>query len=138
LTEALAAAARTCLDTRMGFLDPFRRFARRMRESDEQRLAEEIHDWACNVPGTTPIVEAESRQRAKIAGVVKRITVRPAEGHESLEALLTDGTGEMTVVWMGRRTIPGLTLGTRVVVEGVVADKRQGRRMVNPSFEFST
>jgi hypothetical protein len=24
------------------------------------------------------------------------------------------------------------------VVEGLVADQRQGRRMVNPSFEFST
>ena len=109
-----------------------------MRESDEQRLAEEIYDWAANVPGTTRIADVESRRRGKIAGVVKRITVRPAEGNESLEALLTDGTGEMTVVWMGRRTIPGLTLGTRVVVEGVVADKRQGRRMVNPSFEFSS
>jgi RecG-like helicase len=97
-----------------------------------------VHDWAAGVPGTTRIVEAESRQRAKLAGVVKRITVRPVEGNESLEALLTDGTGEMTVVWMGRRSIPGLTLGTRVVVEGLVADQRQGRRMVNPSFEFST
>jgi RecG-like helicase len=138
VTEALAAAARTCLDTRMGLLDPFRRFARRMRESDEQRLAEEIYDWAANVPGTTRIAEVESRRRARLAGVVKRITVRPAEGSESLEALLTDGTGEMTVVWMGRRTIPGLTLGTRLVVEGLVADQRQGRRIVNPSFEFST
>ena len=119
-------------------MDPFRRFAQRMRESDEQRLAEEIHDWAANVPGTTRIADVESRRRAKLAGVVKRITVRPAEGNESLEALLTDGTGEMSVVWMGRRTIPGLTLGTRVVVEGMVADQRQGRRMVNPSFEFST
>lgn len=121
----------------MGFLDPFRRFFRRVRESDEQRLAEEIQSWAANVPGTIRIADAESRRRAKLAGVVKRITVHPAEGNESLEALLSDGTGEMSVVWMGRRTIPGLTLGTRVVVEGMVAEQRQGRRMVNPSFEFS-
>jgi hypothetical protein len=63
--------------------------------------------------------------------------VHPEHGLEALEALLTDGTGEMSVLWMGRRSIPGLTLGTRVVVEGVVGEQRQGRRMVNPSFEFT-
>jgi hypothetical protein len=38
---------------------------------------------------------------------------------------------------MGRRSIPGLNLGTRLVVEGVVADQRGKRRVVNPSFEFT-
>jgi hypothetical protein len=41
------------------------------------------------------------------------------------------------VVWMGRRSIPGLTLGTKLVVEGLVADQRGERRLVNPRFEFS-
>lgn len=108
-----------------------------MRESDEQRLREEIQSWAAQVPGTVRIAEAPTRARAKLAGVVKRITVRPVEGDESLEALLTDGTGEVRVVWMGRRSIPGLTLGTKVVVEGLVAEQRTERRMVNPRFEFS-
>jgi len=121
----------------MGILDPFRRFLRRMAESDEERLAAEIERWAAQVPGTVRIAEVTARNRVKVAGVVKRITVRPIEGFESLEALLSDGTGEMSAVWMGRRTIPGLTLGTRLVVEGVVGEQRQGRRMVNPVFEFS-
>jgi RecG-like helicase len=69
--------------------------------------------------------------------VVRRITVRPLEGHESLEAILSDGTGEVTVVWMGRRAIRGLSLGTRLVVDGLLAEQRSGKRMVNPSFEFA-
>ncbi len=121
----------------MGILDPFRRFLSRMAESDEQRLAEEIRRWASQVPGTTRIAEVPTRDRVRVAGVVKRITVRPIEGFESLEALISDGTGEMSVIWMGRRTIPGLTLGTRLIVEGVVGELRQGRRMVNPSFDFA-
>jgi RecG-like helicase len=108
-----------------------------MAESDEQRLAEEIESWASTVSGTTRIEDVAVRSRAKVAGVVRRITVRPVEGYESLEALLSDGTGEIEVVWMGRRSIPGLSLGTRVVVDGVVGESRGQRRMVNPTFEFS-
>ena len=102
----------------MGLLDPFRRFLRRMAESDELRYAEEIRAWAESVPGSVRIAEASARSRVKLAGVVRRITVRPLEGHESLEAILSDGTGEVTVMWMGRRTIRGLSLGTRLVVAG--------------------
>ncbi|MGH2580809.1 MAG: OB-fold nucleic acid binding domain-containing protein [Actinomycetota bacterium] len=121
----------------MSVLDPFRRFLHRMAESDEQRLGEEIQEWAATVPGTARIKDAPMRSRIKVAGVVKRITVRPLEGFESLEALISDGTGELSVLWMGRRSIPGLTLGTRIVVEGVVAVKRGGLKMVNPTFEFA-
>ncbi len=121
----------------MGILDPLRRLYRRMTESDELRLAEEIQAWAAKIPGTVRIADAQVRARVKLAGVVKRITVHPERGSEALEALLSDGTGEMSVVWMGRRSIPGLNLGTRVVVEGMVGEQRQGRRLVNPSFEFS-
>jgi RecG-like helicase len=121
----------------MSVLGSFRRFLQRMAESDEERLAEEIQEWAATVPGTVRIRDAPTRSRVKIAGVVKRITVRPLEGFESLEALITDGTGELSVLWMGRRSIPGLTLGTRIVVEGVVAEKRGGLKMVNPMYEFA-
>jgi hypothetical protein len=54
-----------------------------------------------------------------------------------LEALLYDGTGEVTVVWMGRRSIPGLGLGTRLIVDGMLGEQRGERRLVNPTFEFS-
>jgi RecG-like helicase len=121
----------------MGLLAPVRRFFRRMAESDEQRYAEENAAWAAKVPGAVPIRDAQPRSKVKVAGVVRRITVRPIEGSESLEALLDDGTGEVRVVWMGRRAIKGLNLGTRLVVDGVLAEQRSERRMVNPTFEFA-
>ena len=121
----------------MGVGEAVRRFFRRLAESDEERLGTEIRAWASEVPASVPIAEAPSRTRVKLAGVVRRITVHPEHGLEALEALLYDGTGEVSVMWMGRRSIRGLSLGTRVVVEGVIAEERQRRRMVNPSFEFS-
>ena len=114
-----------------------RRFFDRLKESDEVRLSAEIRGWAEKVPGTTRIAEAPMRRPVKIAGVIKRMTVFPMEGKESLEALVSDGTGEAVVVFMGRRGIGGLTLGTRVVVEGVLGEQRGTVRMINPRLEFS-
>jgi RecG-like helicase len=114
-----------------------RRWLDRLTESDEARMASEIETWAATVPGSVRIGEAKPRDRAKIAGVIKRITVFPMQDAESLEALVSDGTGEVTVVFMGRRGIGGFTLGTRVVVEGVLGEQRGVLRMMNPRLEFS-
>ena len=116
----------------------FNRIFGRLTESDEARLSEETRSWACTVPGSVPIADAPLRTPVKVAGVVRRITVFPMKGNESLEAVVSDGTGEVSVVFMGRRVLPGLNLGTRVIVEGVLGGQRDGgRRMVNPKFEFS-
>jgi RecG-like helicase len=114
-----------------------RRFLDRLSESDEARHASEIKAWADNVPGTIRIAEAPTRERVRIAGVIKRMTVFPMEGKESLEALVSDGSGEAILVFMGRRGIQGLTLGTRVVVEGVLGEKRGTVKMINPRLDFS-
>ena len=119
----------------------FRRFFSRLAESDEQRLADEVREWASKVADTTRIGGTPVRERVRIAGIVRRITVWPREGDEAeyLEAILSDGTGEVNLQWTGRRSIPGLSLGSRLVVEGVLREEldRQMRTMVNPKFDFS-
>lgn len=116
----------------------FRRFLRRLTESDEIRLAEEVRTWSASVPGTVRIAECPSREKVKVAGIVRRITIQPVEGFEALQAVIYDGTGEVAVVWLGRRSIPGLFLGSKLILEGVLsADKNGVRKMVNPTFEFS-
>lgn len=114
-----------------------RRFFDRLKESDEVRLSTEIRDWAETVPGTIRIADAPMREQVKIAGVIKRMTVFPMEGKESLEALVFDGSGEAVVAFMGRRGIGGLTLGTRVVVDGVLGEQRGTLKMMNPRLELS-
>ena len=73
-----------------------------------------------------------------LAVSVKRISLVPGDSYDSLEALLTDGTGEVLGVWTGRRSIPGMGLGTRMVVRGVLTKAAVARRMVNPAYEFVT
>ena len=113
-----------------------RRLLARLSESDEQRMDEELRAWAETIPGTVRIADAPFRQRVKIAGMVRRITVRPVEGFEALEVVLTDGTGMVTARWLGRRKIPGLLLGSRLLIEGVLGEEQGVRRIVNPTFEF--
>jgi hypothetical protein len=117
--------------------ESFRGWLRRMSESDEQRLAEELRTWSAGIPDTVRIADARIRSRVKVAGVVRRITIRPVEGFEALEAVIYDGTGEMDAVWLGRRSIPGLVLGSRLIIEGVIGKERGGFKMVNPTFEFA-
>ena len=116
-----------------------RRWLDRLTQTDEARLAEETQDWASSIPGAVRLGEAPLRKSVKIAGVIRRITVLPMTGHESLEALVSDGTGEAVVVFMGRRGIGGFSLGTKVVVEGVLGEQRGGGppKMINPRLEFS-
>lgn len=83
------------------------------------------------------MIEALPRTRVKLAGVVRRITIRPIEGFEALEAVLWDGTGEVSAVWMGRGSIEGLALGSRLVISGVLGKDRERPKMVNPTFEFA-
>lgn len=114
-----------------------RHLLERLNESDETRLAEETRSWADTVEGSVRIADAPLRQPVRIAGVIRRMTVLPMQGKEALQALVSDGTGEVTIVFMGRRGIGGLSLGKRVVVEGVLAEHRSEVRMVNPKLEFA-
>lgn len=113
------------------------RWLSRLNESDEERLAAETRAWADSIPGSVRIATAPKRQSVKIAGVIRRITVLPMEGAEALEALISDGTGEVTATFMGRRGIGGLSLGSRVIADGVLSDQHGEVRMVNPRLEFA-
>jgi RecG-like helicase len=115
----------------------FRRFLDRLQETEDERLAEEIRTWAEDVPGAVRIDRAPERRRVRVAGVVRRITLRPVQGFQAFEVVLWDGTGELSARWLGRRSINGLELGSRLVLEGVLGRDHGRLRMVNPTFEFS-
>jgi hypothetical protein len=50
--------------------------------------------------------------------------------------VLYDGSGEIRVIWMGRSHIPGVILGSRILVEGVVGEEHGERQMVDPQYEL--
>lgn len=113
------------------------RFLKRLSRTDEEILRDEVREWAGSVPGTARIGDCPQRQRVRVCGVVRRLTLRPHGDSHSLEVVIYDGTGELTAVWTGRDHIPGLSIGTQLILEGVPRVDRTGMRMVNPAFEFA-
>jgi len=84
--------------------------------------------------GTVPIGSLRPRQRARVAGRVKSVRVQPGSGVSSLECTIADGTGQLMLVFQGRRRVPGIEPGARLVVEGMVGDRGRSSVMTNPLY----
>jgi amino acid transporter len=84
----------------------------------------------------TPVARIEYRQHARVAGRVHSIRVQPHGGVASLECTLVDDTGGIALVFLGRRSIPGLKVGTRITAEGTVGEEHGHLAILNPIFEF--
>jgi hypothetical protein len=87
-------------------------------------------------PDCTPIAEVEYRQHTKVAGRIHTVRVQPHGGIPSLECTLVDETGGIVLLFMGRRSIPGMNVGARVRVDGTIGEDRGRLAILNPSYEF--
>ncbi|HWE70559.1 MAG TPA: amino acid permease [Acidimicrobiales bacterium] len=86
--------------------------------------------------GTMPIGEVQWRTRVRVAGKIRSVRVQPRAGTSNLECVLTDGTGNLFLVFQGRRRIPGVQPGARLVVEGMVGDWGHHQAILNPDYEL--
>ena len=67
-------------------------------------------------------------------GASRPIRVQPRAGVSSLECTIADGTGQLLLVFQGRRRVAGIEPGAHVVVEGMVAARGRNLVMVNPLY----
>jgi len=86
--------------------------------------------------GATPIGEAVYRERSKMSGRIRSVSLAKKEGSPALECTLADASGTMLLVFQGRSAIPGLERGARVVVEGTVGSWQRKLAMINPDYEL--
>jgi hypothetical protein len=86
--------------------------------------------------GLLPIREAPDREHVIVQGTVKTVTLRPRGGVPALEAELYDGSGSISVVWLGRRRIGGITPGRAIRVEGRIGVQDNQRVIYNPRYEL--
>lgn len=86
--------------------------------------------------GAVSIGEAPDRERVHVQGVLRTVTLRPRGGVPALEADLDDGTGTLTLVWLGRRRIAGVQPGRSLSAVGLIGEQDGTRIMFNPRYEL--
>lgn len=114
-----------------------------------ERLRKSLSRWAGTVDleaeqlqkdvakaGCCPIADASDRQRVELQGSLRTVTLRPRGGVPALEAELYDGSGLITLVWLGRRRIAGIEPGRQVKVNGRIGGHDGMRVMFNPRYEL--
>jgi hypothetical protein len=116
----------------------FKKLLQRIKTSDADLDRERLRQFCADVPGVTPIGDAEARQEVTVAGEITSLRIVPRAGTPSLEATVNDGSGSLVVVWTGRRNIPGVAPGKRLVVSGRGAPQGAGGRLTlfNPRYEL--
>jgi len=85
-------------------------------------------------PEVTPIADVAARQMVCVRGEVSRMTLRPTGKMPSLAVAVDDGTGSITVVWTGRRSIGGISLGRQLQVRGVARAAGDHLEVMNPDY----
>ncbi len=109
----------------------FGRFTRSQTEVD----ADQLEDDATGL-GATHIRDCVGGTTATVTGRLRSVTLRPVAKAPAVEAELWDGTGRMTLLFLGRRRIPGITPGRHVVVHGRPICRDGETAMVNPRYEL--
>jgi amino acid transporter len=88
------------------------------------------------VPHRQRILDAHWRQHVTVAGKVRSLRVAPQHDAPTLELVLVDESGAISVVFLGRRAISGVDVGTRMVVEGTVGVHKARLAILNPTYRL--
>jgi hypothetical protein len=83
-----------------------------------------------------PIGRCQDREQVCLVGTLRTVTFRPHAGVPALEAELWDGTGTVSVIWLGRRHIPGISPGRTIKLRGRITTLRGNRAIYNPIYEL--
>ena len=102
---------------------------------------EQAHDSAVlrdevAATGATAVERCSMGQPVCIAGTLRQVVLRPLAGVPTLEAELYDGTGTVTLVWLGRRRIRGIDPGRTLVARGRMTRRAGQPTLFNPSYEL--
>jgi RecG-like helicase len=108
------------------------RLTKPVEEHDREKLVE----FCSSLEGCHSLDELQPRKVAKVVGEVSSVRIVPRAGAPSLEVGVTDGRGQVTAVFFGRKKIAGLTPGRRLVLEGMVAPLSNRVFMYNPVYEL--
>lgn len=118
----------------MGEKSRLRRSISRWANSTDQHARDMRETYADSA--VDAISSAPDRERVRLRGTLRTVTLRPRGGVPALEAELYDGSGVITLVWLGRRRIAGIAPGRSIQVQGRIGQHDGVRILYNPRYEL--
>lgn len=112
-----------------------RRALARLALDDDEIAAQELQDES-EQHGATAVRACHKGEPVRVAGTLRTVTLRPLAGVPTLEAELYDGTGSVTLVWLGRRRIAGVEAGRRIVAHGRLTEHSGRPTIYNAAYEL--
>ncbi|MCW2697998.1 MAG: Nucleic acid binding OB-fold tRNA/helicase [Modestobacter sp.] len=105
--------------------------------ADDQTIDAEALQSDVATSGCERLSACRKGEVVTVTGRLKSVVYTPRETVPTLEAELFDGSGSVTLVWLGRRRIPGIEPGRSLTARGRFA-AFDGRRVIyNPWYELS-
>ncbi|MGY1826434.1 MULTISPECIES: OB-fold nucleic acid binding domain-containing protein [unclassified Blastococcus] len=112
------------------------RAVQRLTADDHTIDAQELRAGSASA-GCEPVSACRKGAVVTVTGRLKSVVYTPRETVPTLEAELFDGSGSVTLVWLGRRRIAGIEPGRTLTARGRFA-AFDGRQVIyNPWYELS-
>ena len=112
-----------------------RRALQRLTADESEVLSATLRSETAAI-GASPVSSCQIGEPVVVAGTLRAVVLRPLGGVPTLEAELYDGTGTVTLVWLGRRRIRGLDPGRSLVARGRLTMREGKPTVFNPSYEL--
>ncbi|MBN2624347.1 MAG: amino acid permease [Acidimicrobiales bacterium] len=91
-----------------------------------------------DVETVTPVGEVRWRDHVRVKGTVRSIRVAPQRDVPTLECVIDDGTGTLLAVFLGRRELAGVKVGSRLELTGTAGVHQNRLAILNPSYRLLT
>jgi hypothetical protein len=108
-----------------------RRFTASEQELDAEDLQRATHE-----AGATSVCDCSRGRSVTVSGRLRSVVYTPRTNLPTLEAELFDGSGSVTLVWLGRRRITGIEPGRRLSATGRLAVQGERKVIYNPLYEL--
>ncbi|MEI7550322.1 MAG: OB-fold nucleic acid binding domain-containing protein [Actinomycetes bacterium] len=103
--------------------------------SRTEQYADSLHTDA-NRHMHTRVADLQPRRRATVIGTINSLVIRPHSGVPALEVEIQDGSGKLTCIWLGQRSISAIAPGRDIEVTGMIMKNEEGWLSYNPVYRL--
>jgi hypothetical protein len=86
--------------------------------------------------GAQAIASCQRGQTVSVHGIIRSVTLRPRGNAPTLEAEVYDGSGHISLIWIGHRRLSGVDVGRPISAQGRVTCPQGQATIFNPTYRL--